>query len=218
MCRREDFSVDFCAKHVADMIRRHAHDGRAHIVGNSTGGGWAGFAMARNYPELVKSLYISAAWPLTGLRNTIAHSPRLIYTGLWTLLHSPAGKKKFFSASGLHGEYTNDKLFAEIKGNVSSRLAKAGLCYGGLGYEYLAEASEAGIRTVIMAPGLHDSIPHARKAGQCINAVENGDAVVFVVPGAAHAWNLQFPALFAKTIQCWVDGRPMPTELEALDL
>lgn len=221
VCRQQDFSVELCTEHVADMIRKHAHDGRAHVVGFLDGGGWTTMELTRRYPELVKSAYVAGAWPLTGIRATIANCPRLTYTGLWALLHSPAGKKMFFAASGLSGEYCNDELLAQIKANMSSRLAKAALgCNGNpdKGYEWLGEVGRAGVRMVFMAGAVHDSIPHARKAGQVINAQERGDASVFVVPGASHAWNLQFPVLFARSVQCWVEGRPMPAEFEALAL
>lgn len=33
VCKKEEYSVGLCANAVADMIREHAHDGRAHIVG-----------------------------------------------------------------------------------------------------------------------------------------------------------------------------------------
>lgn len=217
-CRRDDFSVETCVEHVADMIREHAHDGRAHVVGISSLGGWSTMELARKYPELVRSALVSGAWPLDGYRATIATSPRLVYSGLWSLLHSPAGKKKFFQLSGLSGEYYNDELFHEIKGNCSSRLARAGFACHGWGYDWLGEVGRSGVRMGFVIAGAHDSHLHGLRAGQCIHAQENGDASVYVIPGAAHAWNLQLPALFARSIQCWVNQWPMPTELEELRL
>lgn len=49
VCRREDFSLELCADYVADLIRERAHDGRAHLVGMSTGG-FVALELARKYP------------------------------------------------------------------------------------------------------------------------------------------------------------------------
>lgn len=219
LCKREDFSIELCADHVANMIRKHAHDGRAHLVGISAGGGWTVLEMVRRYPELVKSAYASGAWPYDGLRLTIAQSPRLVYAGVWTVMHSPGGKNKFFAASGLSGDQYSDKLFDEIKGNMSSRLAKAGfypLPPDVSGSEWLGRCGQTGVRLMLVAGGAYDDVAQARKAGQCINAQEAGRASLYVFQEAGHAWNLQFPAVFAKSIQCWVEGRPMPAEFEQL--
>lgn len=219
VCRRDKFSIELCAEHVAAMIRSHAQDGRAHVVGLSSGGGFVAMQLARKYPELLKSLFTSGAWPLTGYRLTVRNSPRLLYSGLWALLHTPAGKKKVFQAARLGGDYYNDEVFEEVKGNMSSHLFKKGVS-NTYGCDWMEEVGRAGVRMVIVAAGKGeiDSVHHARKAGQVANSQENGQASVYVVPGAAHAWNLQLPALFAKGIQCWVEQRPMPTEFEALAL
>lgn len=199
------------------MIRTHAHDGRAHVVGISSAGGWTALELARKYPELVNSVFDSGAWPVVGFDAAVQNSPRLIYSGLWALLHSPAGKKNFFKASGLGGEYYNDELFAEIRGNLSARLAKSGIA-SRLGYDWLGEVGKSGVRILIVAAGAHDNVSRARKAGQVVCSQENGEAVVYTIPGAAHAWNLQQPALFAKSIRCWVERLPMPPEFQALPL
>lgn len=217
VCRREDFSIERCADHVAEMIRAHAHDGRAHIVGISAGGGRTALQLAMKYPELVKSVFDSGAWPVTGFRLTVEKSPRLMYLGLWTLLHSPAGKTNFFKATGLGGEYYNDELFSEIRGNVSSRLAQANVAVD-WDYDILEQIGEAGVRVLFVAAGTHDSPTLARKAGQAVNSQDNGEAYVYTITDAAHAWNLQQPALFAKSIRCWIERQPMPSEFKELSL
>lgn len=217
VCRREDFSIQLCSEYVADMIRAHAHDGRAHVVGISSAGGWTALELARKYPEMVKSVFDSGAWPVMGFNAAVQNSPRLIYSGLWALLHSPAGKTNFFKASGLGGDYYNDELFAEIRGNLSSRLAKSGIA-SGLGYDWLEEVGKTGVRILFMAAGAHDSLSRARKAGQVVSSQGNSEAAVYTLPGAAHAWNLQYPALFAKSIRCWIERSPMPADFEEVPL
>lgn len=54
------FSFALAADLVADMIRTHAHDGKAHIVGMSTGG-FVAMELIRRHPDVVDSTLISGA-------------------------------------------------------------------------------------------------------------------------------------------------------------
>lgn len=54
------FSFALAADLVAHMIRTHAHDGKAHIVGMSTGG-FIAMELIRRHPDVVDSTLISGA-------------------------------------------------------------------------------------------------------------------------------------------------------------
>lgn len=221
VCRREDFSFEVCADHVADLIRTRAHDGRAHIVGISSGG-FVALELIRKYPALVagRSAFISNAWPYTGSRKTLAQHPRLTYSALWSILHSPGGV--FFKASGLGGEYQNDELIAEIKRNGSSRLARAAST---LGWDEarMREVARADVRLCLVVGGKGiDVVSEAESACGYVRSEREGgeleglESSVFLVRDAIHAWNLQFPLLFARGIQSWLEQRPMPAEYEKI--
>lgn len=220
VCRREDFSLELCADLIADLIREHAHDGRAHLVGISTGG-FITMEIIRRHPDLVLSAFVCGAWPYRGLRAWAASSPRVIYSGLWSILHSPG--YLFFKVSGLGGEYQNDELLAEIKKNGSTRLAKAA-SIGGWDRDRLREVGRAGkrMRLCFVAGGASgfEIEKEAKEAVEVLRSENtNGEGIeasAFMVPGAIHAWNLQFPQLFAKGIEAWIEGRPMPAEFEPI--
>ena len=86
-CQKQDYSVGLCADLVAEMVRGHAHDGRAHVVGMGTSG-FIVLDIVRRHPEVVASGFVSGAWPQKGARLAIAKHPRLLYAGLWSILHS----------------------------------------------------------------------------------------------------------------------------------
>lgn len=87
ICKKENYSVGLCADLVADMIREHAHDGRAHLVGIGTSG-FIVLDIVRRHPGVVASGFVSGAWPQKGARLAVTRHPKLLYAGLWSILHS----------------------------------------------------------------------------------------------------------------------------------
>ena len=67
------------------------------------------------------------------------------------------------------------------------------------------------VRVLSVSGEKDDDLRSARKMGRVLR---EGSAVV--VRGAVHAWDLQFPELFAKGILAWVKGEELPSEFEAL--
>lgn len=221
VCAREDFSFELCADHVAELIRTRAHDGRAHVVGLSAGG-FVAMELLRRHPELVagRSAFISGAWPYTGPRRTIAQYPRVVYSALWSVLHSPG--YMFFKASGLGGEYQNDELLADIKRNVSSRLSKAAAPVH-WNEERMREVARAAVRICIVGGTKgFDNLDEARLAAEAVRSERSEKGLAhfetrgFAVRDAIHAWNLQLPSLFARGIEAWIERRQMPAEFTDL--
>lgn len=213
VCRREDFSIDICVDHIAAMIRKHAHDGRAHLVGLSTGG-FVTMELMRRYPELVRTAFVAGAWPPMGIRASLANNPRLTYAALWSILHSPGSI--FFKASGLSGEYQNDELLREIKGNGSARLIR-GFCRYLSDCENKLDLDGSGIRMCFAIATKGDNVTDALHAASVLKSRGN-NVRAFAVQDAIHAWNLQLPLLFGQAIRSWIEGRPMPQELQELQI
>lgn len=207
-CRKDEFSLELCADLVADMIRTRAHDGRAHIVGLSTGG-FIAMELIRRHQDVVKSAMIAGAWPMTGMRAKTAQHPRLIYAALWSILHSPG--HVFFKASGLGGEYQNDELLAEIKRNGSARLLKAA---SGVDWkEDRLNFGGSGIPVCFVVGAKFDSVDDCRRAVEALRK-QGAKVPLYAIREGIHAWNLQFPLVFARGIRAFIEGRPMPVEFE----
>ncbi|ROV91533.1 hypothetical protein VMCG_09468 [Cytospora schulzeri] len=220
MCQKQDFSIGLCADLVAQLIREHAHDGRAHIVGLSTGG-YVAMDLITRHPDVVRSAMIAGAWPLRGKQLAASRHPRLLYAGLWSILRSPGSV--FFKVSGFSGEYQNPELLNEIKRNGSSRLAKAGFGESArFQDDSLVEVGKLDIRICMVAGGKQDDPDGVHKAAKILKAQSQGgegtQTVAYNVRDAIHAWNLQNPLLFAKGIQCWIERQHMPKEYESMPI
>ncbi|KUI55742.1 Putative 2-succinyl-6-hydroxy-2,4-cyclohexadiene-1-carboxylate synthase [Cytospora mali] len=220
MCRKEDFTISLCADLVAQLIREHAHDGRAHIVGLSLGG-YIAMDLIIRHPDVVRDAMIVGAWPLKGRRLAVTQHPRLTYAGLWSVLHSPGSL--FFKVSGYSGEYQHDEMLKEIKRNVSSRLAKSGFSQSEKWQEdMMVEVGKQDIRICMVAAGKQDDCDGVRIAAKIIKDQSKGgngsQTQAYAALDAIHAWNLQFPAVFAKGIQCWIERQHMPKEYENMPI
>jgi len=87
---------------------------------------------------------------------------------------------------------------------------------------------QRGVRILVVAAGKQDDVEAAREMGRVwreedhlVGAGERGGtrtkSKAAVVRGAVHAWNLQFPEVFAEGIKAWVEGREeLPVEYEEL--
>ncbi|ETS81327.1 hypothetical protein PFICI_06329 [Pestalotiopsis fici W106-1] len=213
------FSFALAADLVVDMIKKHAHGGRAHLVGISTGG-YVALEIARRHPEVVLSIMTSGSPPLRDVRLKAAQSPRLVHYGLLAALHSP--NSVFFKLSGWAPEFQDSRLLKEVKRNTTSRLSQYGNRESAeFQKEAFEEAASKGIRVAMLAGGKQDDVEAIREAGRLFTGDLNfGDGLrsrSYIVREAIHAWNLQMPYLFAKGIQAWVEDWPLPPEFEIMD-
>ncbi|KAH8671166.1 Alpha/Beta hydrolase protein [Xylariales sp. PMI_506] len=211
------FSFDLAIQHVATMIRENAHNGRAHIVGVSTGA-FIAQELVRIHPELVLSVFASGASPLRSFWRSVADRPKIVYLGLLGVMHSPSSV--LFKMSGWCGEVTSSDLLKEIKRNTSARLSENGTRdTAAFTKEKVAEIATKGIRIVVIASKQddRDGIAATAKMYKALNSGEGLESRGFFVKEAIHAWNLQLPDLFAKGIQAWIEKWPMPPEFEPLD-
>lgn len=218
---RNDFTFELCADRIAELIRDRAHDGRAHLVGASLGGHIAQ-ELAASYPHLVRSVFTTGAFPARGfVKTTVSKNSNIYYPGLWAIVHSP---NAIYRAAKLMGDSATPELLEDLKRNLSSRLAKA----NGRGLQKSAErlrrAGRTGIRMCLIAALAFDS-PVELEDGLRLLVDESkslggtGEEFAgFALEGGAHAWQLQWPHLFAQAVRCWIEERRMPEELKAISV
>ncbi|KAF3018196.1 hypothetical protein E8E14_012003 [Neopestalotiopsis sp. 37M] len=213
------FSFALAADLVVDMIQKHAHGGRAHLVGISTGG-YVALEIARRHPEVVLSIMTSGSGPLRDVRLKAAQAPRLVHYGLLAALHSP--NSVFFKLSGWAPEFQDARLLKEVKRNTTSRLSRFGNKESAeFQLEAYEEVASKGIRIAMLAGGKQDDVEQIRDMGRLFAGDLNfGDGLRsrgYLVKEAIHAWNLQMPYLFAKGIQAWIEDWPLPPEFEPME-
>jgi hypothetical protein len=59
-------------------------------------------------------------------------------------------------------------------------------------------------RVMLVAGGKNDDVEATQTAGQMIKEKCPGSRA-FVIKNAVHAWDLQFPELFAQGVRAWVE-------------
>ncbi|KAI1803194.1 alpha/beta-hydrolase [Daldinia bambusicola] len=212
------FSFTLAADLVAEMIREHAHDGQAHLVGISTGG-FIVMEIIKRHPDIVMSAFVSGVAPLNDMWKSINSQPKLAHIGLSVLLHSP--KSWLLKATGWAPEFQNENLIKEIKRNNTSRLYEAGTHdTAKWSKDDMVEVGKKDKRIALVAGGKQDNVEGVRETGKLFESLGTGDGRgtrAFVVRHAIHAWNLQDPLLFAKGVRAWIEKTPMPEGFEPLE-
>ncbi|KAF2035804.1 alpha/beta-hydrolase [Setomelanomma holmii] len=193
---------------LASLIRSVSPTGSAHVAGLSYGG-FVGLELARRHPDVVLSLFASGAPPFEGKERFFASRPRLLYCVIASTNHIPDSLYWWFSAKV--GVQKHAELRAESKRNLTFVLLKQG--YGDVLEITLKEVGEVGVRTLAVAGGRQDSVDVTRRMGTALRG-KGGRAVV--VRKAIHAWDLQFPELFAEGVRRWIQEEELPEEYEEL--
>ncbi|EEY21562.1 conserved hypothetical protein [Verticillium alfalfae VaMs.102] len=208
-------SLENVADHVADLISVNAHGGKAHVVGLSFGG-FAAQVTAMRHPSLVTSLFVTGAEPFQGLRLRASQYPSLIYGFTWSLLGLPDAL--YWRYAAWMGLRRHDDLLVEMRKNC--QLAMLRDEFSTIARYRLEDVGKIEARTLMVAGGRQDDVGASKLAGQVLEnriirgqRLDDGSRSV-VVRDALHAWDLQFPELFARGVLAWVEERPLPEGYE----
>ena len=116
------------------------------------------------------------------------------------------------------GMLPHDELRAEIQGNFSMELLREG--YGSIGdmklENTMAALAKTGVRTLTVAGEAQDDVAVCRQMGQLLRKGGSKASQAAVAKKALHAWDLQFPELFAKSIRAWIEEKGQPEGIEEL--
>ena len=207
------FSIPRAAELVAELIRSKGKEGTAHVVGLSLGG-FVAVYLAKTYPTLVSSLFETGigdfvgrplgSW-LTVFAPYVLFPVEVIQHHLPTVVYDWAVKK--------WGLQISDDLRAEMWTNSKFSTLKS--AYRSIGKD--GGLTPLPMRALAVAGGLQDSIKGTRAFGRDFRK-GNKLSRACVVRKAIHAWDLQFPELFAQGVRAWVEERELPPEFEILEL
>ena len=212
------FSIAGSVPLLAELIRTRANGGRAHVVGLSAGAQIALALLAAN-PELVDHAIISSAdvHPMFGLGWFGA--------GFWAAMYrsiEPLNKYKWWMRLNMRSYGIPGRFLPEMAETYRTLTASA---FGNLIEENQRFRLPVGLERVL-APTL---VVGGRKEYKVIH--RSIKEIVAAIPGAKgylvyhspkmslaeqHNWNMTAPELFNRTIQAWIEGRPLPDELKPL--
>ena len=100
-----------------------------------------------------------------------------------------------------------------MKKNLGLSLLKE--CYGSLTRFSNEDVGLVTVRTLAVAGGSQDDVNGTRKMGIILRE-KYKESKAAVAKGAVHAWDLQFPELFAKTVRAWIDKSDFPEGVQEL--
>ncbi|KAK5059905.1 hypothetical protein LTR84_009788 [Exophiala bonariae] len=205
------FSLSIAADLVAKLIRKHAHSGRAHVVGLSMGG-FTALEVAKLQPDVVESLWVTGAAPFQGWFTWFAERPKLVY-GFMNLLTNWLPRWLYNYAASWRGLHIPTGLIEEQKKNLDSKTVRQ--VYASILTMTLEEVQKISVRTLSVAGGIQDDVDATRKMGLVLK-MKNEKSKAVLVKKAVHAWDLQHPQLFADGIKAWIEEKQLPAEYEDL--
>ncbi|KAK4666523.1 hypothetical protein QC763_300960 [Podospora pseudopauciseta] len=212
------YTIPSMADQVASIIQSHARNSQAHVVGMSMGG-FVTLNLARRYPSLCLSAFVSGATPLEGITRWLARNNWVLYYGFW-LSNLIITDGMYDWMCRVMDMKEHRELRRETVRNVKWEVIRD--VYGSIVEEFTVEGmAEVGqVRCLSVAGGKQDQVEVTRRVGQVWK--ERGltgrlGSRAFVVRGAVHAWDLQFPDVFAGGIRSWVERDELPVQFEVLE-
>jgi pimeloyl-ACP methyl ester carboxylesterase len=213
------FSMELAVQKVAELIRDHAHGGKATVVGLSEGAQVTVQLLAMA-SEVVNKAIISSALlrPTPGLGW--ASSPAIV---AWTYRMSipPFVNNDWWIrlnmkyASGIPNEYYDEfkkgfqettepefvnLMIANQKFRLPTGLEKVNVPTLALAGKKEYASMKQSVRDLVSA------LPNAK--GGWINLGKNSSMA------AEHNWALTAPEAFAQTVRAWMEGKSLPKEIE----
>jgi pimeloyl-ACP methyl ester carboxylesterase len=216
----QPFSIEGSAASIAEVIRRQAHGGVAHVVGLSEGAQVA-VALLSQAPDVVRSAFISSA-SLRPIPGTGLLTPAVLAATYYSTI---APFKKWDAWIRLNMKYAAgvpDAYFAPFKQEFQS-LSKDGwvhLMRANLSFR-LPPGLQRAKAPVLVVVGSKEYAAMQQSARDLAQALPHAKAYrISLGHGASlaqeHNWALSDPALFARSVRAWIEGQPLPPALSAL--
>ncbi|UNI16112.1 hypothetical protein JDV02_002581 [Purpureocillium takamizusanense] len=209
-------SIPAQATRVADLIRRRAHGGVAHLVGMSMGG-FVAVETARAHAPLVRSVFGSGCGPFAGWRLWAARYPGALVAlqAAHSMLPALLADRINDAAWRAQGLTVGEDLRSDIRRNARGALLRE--VFGSIALVELGalRAAPPTARALAVTGGRMEDVEATRRLGAALKA-GCAQSRAAIVREAVHPWNLQFPELFARGVCAWVEEEPLPEEYEDL--
>ena len=197
------FTFADASRLVAGLIHERVPNGRAHIVGLSIGGAVA-VRLLRDTPEVIDHVMISG----TATRINAGLAMHMRVNEPFMRFLSPDQQANLmlrqFHIPPKYRDLVLEGVRAckpEANTHFSKELTKI----------ELPQRVQAPVLVVV---GQKETIVARHAAQHLCKEIEGARGVM--VPGVGHAWNLEAPDLFTRTVRAWITESPLPQELVTL--
>jgi pimeloyl-ACP methyl ester carboxylesterase len=214
----EPFTISGSVELIAELIRTQARGGRAHVVGLSEGA-QVTVALLATAPELVDHAIISSALvhPMAGMGWFGAGTWAATYRSI-----QPLNKYAWWARLNMRSNGIPPQYLQETLETYKTLTAEA---FAHVIVENQKFRLPAGLEKVL-APAL---VVAGRKEYKVMH--QSVRAVAAAIPHAQaflvhhtrklslseqHNWSMTTPDLFTRTLRAWIEGKPLPPELQEL--
>lgn len=198
------FRLEDATQRVADLIRTHSTNGKAHIAGLSLGGPVV-LNLLRTAPELVDHALVTG-----GAAKLDRFVGRLSIYMLWMIkFYSPQSLvNTMMKQQGIPEEYRSlfEQDLIHSTGEAFNRTLLTELMD--------MQLPEKIHKPLLVCVGQNETFTAKSQAKKLLRLYPSAMGVE--IRGVGHVWNLQQPELFTRVLQNWVEDRSLPSELKRL--
>lgn len=195
------------ADKVSAVIRSHANNGRAHIVGLSLGGFVALFLLER-HADIVDHTIISGV--------TVEPLPNLWLLGPQLALFSMTMKRRGFASRQAKALNLSPEMQTAFVENLMLMPMSAYRAIADEAFRYQLAPSLAQVQNpTLITAGSRES----KNILQAVKSVPKlmPNAQGRIASGVRHGWNVEAPQLFSAMVRAWLTDTPLPAGLQALE-
>lgn len=211
----QPFSLELTTALLARLITTHSPQQPVHLAGVDLGG-FIALSLVRKQPDLISSVLITGCYPYTPWQRTLASYPSLMSWGLYLTIQSGL----YRAAAATANVPKHQPLIHELLSNNTYDLAARG--YEAMRTWDAEETRDAALkdkRILVCASASGDDVDATRTFAETLSGLGQGEGKetrAAVLRDGIHGWNLQLPALFAETLEAWIEKKPLPERLELL--
>lgn len=196
------FTLEDSADRVADIIRTHVPDAKAHVVGLSLGGAVA-LELVRRAPDVVDHVMVSGT--AAGLGKFLGW---ITLNSLWMYKLIPENMlldmsvRQFGIPEAFRAEFREDLIYG-MKADFTKNFTHA-----------LMNMTLPTAAKLLVCVGSKETFVAKGEARKLVNTIRGARGVI--VPDVGHVWNLEKPDLFSETVRAWVSDQPLPSLLQSI--
>jgi len=212
------FTIQGTASLVADLIREKAHRGLAHVIGISQGAQIT-LALLAQSPEMVDHAIVSSAIvrPLGAMYNLSPKMAESLYR--WSV--EPFKNSRWWAkvnmkySAGIPDAYFPQywQLYQQMNASLFGRILAENQQFR------LSPGLKHVTSPVLVVAGKNEYKAMTQSAGDIVATLPNARG--FLVHHSSrlslaqeHNWSITTPALFTSTVRAWLEGQPLPEELQ----